>query len=89
MIEPGGQLHFLGEVGERLLVHQIRMRNLQRDVDAFERVERAEHRGERTDRELRQQSVLAKFLSSAEHEFRSSRNSDSRSSNVPRRETSE
>ena len=59
-----------------VLVHQIRMRNLQRDVDAFECVERAEHRGERADRELRQQSVFAKFLSSAEHEKSFGRSSE-------------
>jgi hypothetical protein len=67
VIEACGELDFLGEIGERFLAHQVRVWNLQRHIHAFERVERAEHGGERANRELREQAVLSKFLTGAEH----------------------
>ncbi len=67
MIEPRRQLHYAREIVDRLLPHQMGVRNLQRNVNALKRIKRAEHRGKCADRQLREQSILAKFLSRAKH----------------------
>ena len=66
MIELRGQPHFARKVVERFFRHQTLVRNLQRHVNAFERIERTKHRRIRPIGKPRLEFVLADFLAGLE-----------------------
>src|SRR5436309_1621155 len=69
MIEPGCQTDLAGKIVEGFLRDQPLMGNLQCDVYALERIERAEYRGIRPVGNPCPQLVLTDFLARLEHEL--------------------